>query len=127
MKNLDIRQQPKIEKPYYFLYLRGPIIYSIADNIALIFFSKNPIKAGERGISLEPGCGAWLDRKINEDEPDEIFMKTYNGIVLNDVYLAFINNSNSKDYVIQLMARNAFDTNTPHYIIREKFIFIHHL
>ena len=110
------------------LRCRGPLNYAVGtgQQTTVVFFAKNASRAGDNGVSLQPGTCAWNDRAVTSGEPTKIYIKPETASVVHAAFAAFTACGGNSRCVVEFLAHNANTPSDPHFRVDDAYIRIYY-
>jgi len=110
------------------LKCRGPLTYAVGtgQQTMVLFFAKNPSRAGDGGISLQPGTCAWNDRPVASGEPSKIYIKPETTTLVHAAFIAFTACAGNPKCVVEFSAYNANVPTDPNFRVDDTYIRIYY-
>jgi len=110
------------------LKCRGPLNYAVGtgQQTTVVFFARNSSRAGDGGISLQPGTCAWNDRPVASGEPSKIYVKPETSTKVHPAFTAFTACAGNSRCVVEFLAHNANASSDPHFRVDDPYIRIYY-
>jgi hypothetical protein len=107
------------------LRCRGPLNYAVGTG-EVVFFAKNSSRAGEGGISLQPGTCAWNDRPMASGDPSKIYVQPETSTKVYPAFTAFAACAGNPRCVVEFLAHNANTPSDPHFQVEDSYLRVYY-